>query len=54
MQPMAYHLTLDRAAVDCDVAKVSEELLRAVLTLHQLEQVGRVVDELREAPGSAL
>ena len=41
-----YDLALDRAAVDSEVAEVSEQLLRAVLALDELEEVGRVVDEL--------
>ena len=39
-------MALDRAAVDGEVAEVSEQLLRAVLALDELEEVGRVVDEL--------
>ena len=41
-----YDLALDRAAVDGKVAEVSEQLLRAVLALNELEKVGRVVDKL--------
>ena len=39
-------MALDRATVDSKVAEVSEQLLRAVLALDELEEVGRVVDEL--------
>ena len=35
-----YDLALDRAAVNGEVAEVSEQLLRAVLALYELEKVG--------------
>ena len=41
-----HHLTLDRAAIDGKVAKVSEKLLSAVLALNKLEQLRCVINEL--------
>ena len=39
-------LSLDGGAIDCEVAKVSKELLGTVLALNELEELLRVVDEL--------
>lgn len=33
----AYNLAFDAAPIDCEVAKVCQELLGTVLTLNQLE-----------------
>jgi hypothetical protein len=40
-------LTLDGAAVDGQIAEVGKELLRAVLALDELEEVGGIIDELQ-------
>ena len=40
-------LTLDRRAIDGQVSEVSEQLLRTVLALDQLEKLGGVIDELQ-------
>ena len=39
-------LSLDGGAIDCEVSKVSKELLGTVLALNELEELLRVVDEL--------
>ena len=39
-------LTSNGTAVDGEITEVSEQLLRAVLALYELEKVGRVVDKL--------
>ena len=41
-----YSLALDGGAVDSNVPEVSEQLLRTVLALDELEELGRVIDEL--------
>jgi hypothetical protein len=43
-----YGLALDGAAIDGDISEVCKELLSAVLRLHKFEQLGRIVDELRQ------
>jgi hypothetical protein len=42
----SYGLALDGAAVDGDISEICEEFLSAVLRLHKLEQLRRIVDEL--------
>ena len=42
-----YDLALDRAAVNGEVAEVSEQLLCTVLALNELEKLRRIIDELR-------
>ena len=39
-------MALDAAAVDSKVAEVGEELLGAVLALHELVQILGIIDEL--------
>jgi hypothetical protein len=42
-----YALAFDGAAVDGNISEVCKEFLGTVLRLNQLEQLGRIVDELR-------
>jgi len=42
----SYGLALDGAAVDGDISEICKDFLSAVLRLHKLEQLGRIVDEL--------
>jgi len=46
------NLTLDGTSVDGEVSKVGKEFLGTVLTLHELEEIGSVVNE--SGPGLAL
>jgi len=41
-------LTFDRTSIDRKVSKVSQELLRPILTLHELKEVWSIIDKLRE------
>jgi hypothetical protein len=39
-------LSFDRASIDSEISKVSEEFLGTVLALHKFEKVWGIVDEL--------
>lgn len=41
-------LTLDRASVDCEISKISQELLSTVLALYKFEELRSIVDELEQ------
>jgi len=39
-------LPLDRASVNSQISEIRKQLLSAIQTLDELEQIGRIVDEL--------
>jgi hypothetical protein len=43
---VTYNLSFDRASIDSEISKVSEEFLGTVLALHELEEVWGIVNEL--------
>ena len=42
-----YSLALDGTAIDGDISEICEELLSAVLRLHEFKQLGRIIDKLK-------
>lgn len=44
----SYDLTFDRTSIDRKVSKVSQKLLRPILTLHELKEVWSIINKLRE------